>query len=135
MQLSPKAKTLIRVLASDNDGEALNALRALGRELRSNGCDFHDLADAAGAAPRIQYSVAPCPVCEARTKRDRTPAPEGSHAKDLKWLLAQRYPFFTAKEAEFLETVQSWKGDLTERQAAWFGKLLAKVRSWSECDF
>lgn len=41
----PKAMTFVRLLGSDQDGEALNAARALGRMLRRNGKDFHDLAD------------------------------------------------------------------------------------------
>ena len=35
---------LIRLLASDVDGEVLAAVRALGRTLKAGGCDIHDLA-------------------------------------------------------------------------------------------
>ena len=40
----PKAMTFVRLLASDQDGEVVGAARALGRMLRRNGKDFHDIA-------------------------------------------------------------------------------------------
>ena len=40
-----KALTFVRLLASDRDGEVVNAARFLGRILKRNGKDFHDLAD------------------------------------------------------------------------------------------
>ena|SRR5262249_47185487 len=36
---------IIRMLMSDNQGDALAALCAMARLLESNGCTFHDLAD------------------------------------------------------------------------------------------
>ena len=44
LALRPALAKLIRLLASDVDGEALAAVRALGRALKASGCDFHDLA-------------------------------------------------------------------------------------------
>jgi hypothetical protein len=44
--VAPKLALLIPLLASDRDGEALGACRAIGRTLKSAGCDFHDLAAA-----------------------------------------------------------------------------------------
>ena len=40
----PKLCPLICMLGSSNDGETLNAARAIGRVLQSAGSDFHDLA-------------------------------------------------------------------------------------------
>jgi len=40
-----KAGKLIRLLASDRDGEVLSATRALARTLRAAGPDFHALAE------------------------------------------------------------------------------------------
>ena len=49
---------LIRLLASDVDGEVLAAVRALGRTLKAGGCDFHDLAGLV-EAPAIAPSTHP----------------------------------------------------------------------------
>jgi hypothetical protein len=43
------------MLGSSNDGEALNAARAIGRTLRSAGRDFHDLASALEAGDEAPY--------------------------------------------------------------------------------
>jgi hypothetical protein len=58
--VAPKLAPLLRLLASDNDGEALAAARAIGRVLAGAGLDHHALAaaladpsptDPAGASP------------------------------------------------------------------------------------
>jgi hypothetical protein len=46
-----KVPSLVRLLASENDGEALGAARALGRVLSNEGMSFHDLADRLTHAP------------------------------------------------------------------------------------
>jgi hypothetical protein len=60
----PAVAKLIRLLASDVDGEVLAAVRALGRALKASGGDFHDLAS---------IVEAPSPAPSAR--RDRLPRP------------------------------------------------------------
>ena len=47
----PKILPLVRMLATDSDGERLNAVRLLGKTLKSAGASFHDLADAIGGNP------------------------------------------------------------------------------------
>lgn len=126
------------MLGSDVDGEALNAARALKRLLQADGLDFHDLASAA-EGPQVVYHYQPpqpCPVCatRARTARTRDEVPDGEHVADLKWLLEQEYGF-NEKERDFLEHLRDWKGDLTEKQGAWFQRILTKVRAWSELQF
>lgn len=44
--LETRIALFIRMMGSDRDGEALNAVRALGRLLASNGVGFNDLGDA-----------------------------------------------------------------------------------------
>ena len=44
LAVRPALAKLIRLLASDVDGEVLAAVRALGRALKASGSDFHDLA-------------------------------------------------------------------------------------------
>lgn len=128
MNLPPRTRTLVALLASENDGECLNAARALGRALKANNMDFHDLANQRIGSPR----PAACPHCAAREKRT---APEvRPHVDDLKWMLAQDFRF-SEKERDFLAAVAGWKGDLTQKQEAWFQTILTKVRAYAEMSF
>ena len=43
--IQPRLGSLLRLLGSPVDGEALGAARAIGRTLQGVGCDLHDLAD------------------------------------------------------------------------------------------
>ena len=52
--IAPKVAKLIPLLASEQDGEALAAVRAIGRTLVAAGSDFHALANALTAtAPNV----------------------------------------------------------------------------------
>lgn len=41
----PRLAKLLPMLSSDNDGEAMAALRMIGKALADNGADFHDLTE------------------------------------------------------------------------------------------
>jgi hypothetical protein len=92
------------------------------------------LADGGGRSPPPR--AARCPVCEMRQEqtRRRDQQEVGSHSVELKWVLAQQFPF-TAAEKKFLENITAWKGELTEKQSAWFQTIAAKVRKAAECEF
>jgi hypothetical protein len=45
--MPPRLGALLRLLASDRDGEVLGACRAIGRALTGAGADWNTLADAA----------------------------------------------------------------------------------------
>lgn len=130
MAFPPRIQALIRMLDTDNDGEALNAVRALRRGLRKEGMDFHALADGGPAPTARSYHYEPPP----RPRQKKADPEAGSHAADLTWLLKQPYAF-SAKEREFLKNISAWKGELTEKQDAWFKTILAKARSAAECGF
>ncbi|HEX9322907.1 MAG TPA: hypothetical protein VF913_12410 [Xanthobacteraceae bacterium] len=49
--VADRVGTLVRLLGSPNDGEALGAARALGRVLEGAHLDFHDLAHGVVTAP------------------------------------------------------------------------------------
>jgi hypothetical protein len=62
--LELKVAKLLRLLGSDRPGEVVAAAAAIGRALKSNGCDWHDLARAcarigSGAPLRV---VRPAPM-------------------------------------------------------------------------
>lgn len=52
--LAQKLARLVPLLASDNDGEALATVRAIGRTLQASGADFHALA---ASLERMQVTV------------------------------------------------------------------------------
>src|SRR5262249_41404026 len=53
-----KVRRFIRLLSSDNDAEALAAVRALNRTLRGAKLDIHTLADSIGAANGKEHTEA-----------------------------------------------------------------------------
>ena len=108
--LSPRTQTLVALLASPNDGEALNACRALGKALRSEGMDFHDLARGFVVRERI---VEP--------PKERKARPEVAD------LLAMGEMQFREAEWEFLQSLNKWRGDFTERQSKWLADIRARA--------
>lgn len=139
MPLSPRTKTLIALLASDNDGEALNAARMLGRALKTEGMDFHDLANGVVG----KSFPKPCPVCADRAREETRRWKQGNaggqpskHLDDIKWASAQGFKF-NEREQEFLISIleQAERRELTEKQEAWFLAILAKVKRAAEMQF
>lgn len=108
--LSPRTQTLVALLASDNDGEALNAARKLAAALKAEGMDFHDLAKGVKVHRETVREAA---------KPQKRPGWRG----DLDTLLALGEEAFRPREWEFLTTLKSWHGQPTERQAAWLADL------------
>jgi hypothetical protein len=117
---------LIRLLASDNDGEALAAVRALARALKASGCDFHDLA-----------SIVETPSTSAQS--DRAEADFRNHfggdddETELPWqrmvdACTDQFGRFTSREQQFLRTMQRWRGTPTRKQLNWLLALFERVR-------
>ena len=121
----PALAKLIRLLASDVDGEALAAVRALGRALKASGCDFHDLASIVEAP-----STAP----GATPGTDFHDHFRGDHGETkLPWQrmvdACTNHPNrFTSKERQFLQTMQRWHGTPTPKQRDWLVALFERVR-------
>ncbi len=95
---SAKIDAMIRLLASDKDGEVVNAARAIGRLLKAAGKSFHDLADAVagkgGAMERRAYEPAYSPYNAwdpPYEDRERPPAPRWGDLRPferLDWISA-----------------------------------------------
>jgi hypothetical protein len=73
-----KIGKIIKLLASDKDGEALAAARALKRALAANGMDFHDLAGA------VEAGLKPAPPPQRATTWS-PPLPNASDWQSLAW--------------------------------------------------
>jgi hypothetical protein len=112
-EISPRLRCLLLMLSSDRDGEVVAAARAIDRVLQSNKLDWHDLVKA---------------IC--------LPAPAVHHRNDGEWrdwrdLLAfctSHMKRLSSREREFLRSIARWRGDLTEKQAAWLTAIFERVR-------
>ena len=121
----PAVAKLIRLLASDVDGEVLAAVRALGRALKASGCDFHDLASIV-EAPATAPSAHPGAAFRDHFSGD-------DDETELPWQLmvdacTNQLGRFTSKERQFLQTMQRWHGTPTPKQLNWLVALFERVR-------
>ena len=101
--LSPRTQSLVAMLGSPNDGEALNAARKLANALKSEGFDFYDLARGVGSKPE--------------------PVKARGWKADVVALRALGEDHFSVREWDFLENLLGWSGKPTERQAKWLADL------------
>lgn len=111
--VAPRVAQLIRLLASNSDGEALAACRALGRTLASVGQDFHSLAAAVerpGPAAQVHYEYT-APRADASAR----------------WLAEHHMHRLTAKEQSFVRDMVIWSGAPTERQRQWLRSIVERV--------
>jgi hypothetical protein len=129
MKLTPAVRhalaKFIRLLASDVDGEALAAVRALGRALRASGYDFHDLA-------QIIEAPATAPGGSAGAGF-RNHFDGDDDETELPWQLmvdaCTNHPGrFTSRERQFLQTMKRWRGTPTSKQLNWLVALFERVR-------
>jgi hypothetical protein len=112
--IAPRVGQLIRLLASDRDGEVVAAARALKRTLTSVGADFHTLADSVERpepAAQVHYDTAPRADASAR------------------WLAEHHMHRLTAKEQSFVRDMVIWSGAPTERQRQWLRSIVERVSS------
>jgi hypothetical protein len=110
--IAPRVGQLLRLLASDSDGEALAACRALGRTLASAGADFHALAAA------IEHQA---PAVSVHRECD----PHGDAT--ARWLSVHHMSRLSAKEQSFVRDMVTWSRPATERQAAWLRSIVERV--------
>jgi len=109
--MTARAGQFVRLLGSDRDGEALNAVRALGRLLESHGRDFHWVAD-------LVDRHLPAPS-QARPPWQIT-------AEDL---LRRGGGGLTAAEINFLLSMAHWKGEPSERQWRWLNAIATALKA------
>jgi hypothetical protein len=126
-ELKRKIEPLLRMQASDNDNERANASAAIGRLLKNDGADWHDLTDALLAEPQ---AAAPEPQPGATTwNRSSGPIdlPRGELINLLD-IVEARTPFLPIKAAEFISSLRSRSFrpivHLSEKQWAWLQDLL-----------
>jgi hypothetical protein len=115
----PAVPKLLRLLDTDIDAECVAAPRALGRALRSNGQDFHSLAE----------------LVEHRRgdgRHHRRPGadrdPDFDDWRDVvRWCRA-RAALLNPAEAEFIAGMADWYSAPTPKQRAWLARIADRLR-------
>jgi hypothetical protein len=143
--IAEKLRRCLRLLESDNDGEALAAARALTRTLRGAGLDIHALADSIGTVNGKTFTeqqaleIYQRGVVDGRQAAERE-APVTFHNvahEDPTWhdiaCECARYSdqLRSDRERQFVKdmvrrTVRG--GELTEKQADWLRSIYTRVR-------
>jgi hypothetical protein len=117
-EILPRIRQFVRLMASDKDGEVLSAVRALGRTLKNEGCDFHDVADA--IAP-ISWPPPP--------RYDTRPAPEPKPAQPAK--AAPEWPTFArlkhSQRVAWLNEIEKRSSDFKTKTKVEFDALNRKI--------
>jgi hypothetical protein len=132
--LKAKLAPLLRLQASDNDGERANASAAIGRLLKTHGLDWHDLTEVLLAEPKTT-APDPQPAPDATSSWKRSAGAIDLPRSQLIALLAiveERSPFLPLKSASFVSSLRSraWQPTvhLSEKQWAWLQDLLQATR-------
>jgi hypothetical protein len=112
--VAPRLGQLIRLLASDRDGEVVAAARALSRTLTSVGADFHTLAD---VIERPSPAALELPA----------PRPEAAGPADAVWLRCHHWSRLNEKEQGFIFQMMNWRGAPTERQSVWLRSIVERM--------
>jgi hypothetical protein len=118
MNDAERLEKLLLMLSSDQPGEVVNAARAIGRTLRDNGSDWHDLA---------RRLLVPARESARKTSDYST----GNSSKDwraLRGYCLQHEYMLRPREHEFVNGLGAWRGDLTEKQSAWLIAIHQRLR-------
>ena len=113
---------LIRLLASDVDGEVLATVRALGRTLKASGCDIHDLAGL------VEAPDATRPVTTFHNQFDDDDGETGLPWRHMVDACTDQPHRFTLKERQFLQSMRHWYGRPSSKQLDWLIALFERVR-------
>jgi hypothetical protein len=124
--LKAKLAPLLRLQASDNDGERANASAAISRLLKNHGLDWHDLTEMLLGEPKpVTPEPRPSPTWKRSTGAVDLPRQQ---LIDLLDFVEQRSPFLPLKSAEFVSSLRARsfrpKVHVSEKQWAWLQDLI-----------
>jgi hypothetical protein len=128
-ELRAKLAPLLRMQASNNDGERLNASNAIGRLLKNNGFDWHDLTEVLLAdAPPVAPEPQPAPGATSWKRSDGPIDLPRKQLLELLDLIEQRSEFLPIRSASFITSLRerAWRPvvHLSEKQWQWVQDLL-----------
>jgi hypothetical protein len=95
---------LIPRLGSNHDGEVVATVRAIQRVLNNAGADLHDLCGQLGMPARVIEWREDVELCR-RFRNAMSP-----------------------REQEFIETLEGWRSEPSEKQMAWLQKIVRRFR-------
>jgi hypothetical protein len=106
--LIPKLTKMILVLSSDQDGDVIATARAVGRLLKVNGYDWHDLAASLRSTPVVQF-------------------PTADWRRNVRFC-ASHAALLTGRERDFIATLTRWRGSPTDKQLKWLSDITSRLR-------
>jgi hypothetical protein len=111
-----KLAKLIRLLASDKDGEVIAAVSALNRALQADGLDIHQLAEAVE-----------------RTSLVPPQAPPSSAGGNESWRYvrgwcARHKEYLSERDQAFIASLAHWRGRPSEKQLQWLLDVEQRIR-------
>ncbi len=115
--ISGRLEKLILLLSSDKPGEVAAAAAAIERTLATVGCDWHDLAAWIGAKQQASYTEE---------------HPSGDDWWQMREFCRRHSRRLRPREAEFIEDLVEWSGDLTEKQDAWLASIYRRLKRQAE---
>lgn len=116
--LTQRLRQLLLMLSSDQPGEVANAAAAIGRILKSEGRDWHDL---------VNGLVKDAPQPRQSARADDHDGDDDYCRQMIAFCLTCRARL-RPREIEFLESLTQWRGDLTEKQFAWLAAIHQRLR-------
>jgi Protein of unknown function (DUF2786) len=132
--IKAKIASLLRLQASDNDGERANASAAITRLLQRYGADWHDLAavllSEPQAAPAASATTGAAPASSWKRSAGALDLPRGE-LLNLIEIIEARTPFLSLNSTSFISSLRqrAWRPvvHLSEKQSKWFQDLLEQT--------
>ena len=132
-----KLRQCLLLLSSEHDGEVVAAARAINRQLGSSGKDWHWLAASIGGGEPADWEDGSAKPTSSAASRPSTTAPGRTSPTSMlskitrhaaEWLFDNHGSRLRDKERDFLETMLTWSGWPTEKQAALAVQPLPQIR-------
>jgi hypothetical protein len=116
--ITPRLRQLLLLLSSDQPGEVAAAASAITRILQKSGADWHALVDGL---------VKDTPQQKRAAHADHNDGAAADWRVMRDFCLARRNRL-RERELEFLDSLGSWRGDLTEKQHGWLSAIHGRLR-------
>jgi hypothetical protein len=149
--IAAKLKSAVLMLSSPYEGEIVAAARAIDRLLRAMGLDWHALAnkvdnDKAPTPQQLEQLQQLCTdqyrtierqrreIQELRRERDQAAAQAAFMSVDEQnWRMMRdtclkQMLYLHGRERTFVESLQHWHGDLSEKQRDWLTAIYQRVK-------
>jgi hypothetical protein len=112
--INERLKKLLLMLSSDHPGEIASAARAIGRTLKEAGTDWHGLVGR---------------LSDPASNNDPGAAAD---LHEMRSFCLQRADLLRPREHEFLNSLATWSGDLTEKQHHWLVAIYGRLHRHSK---